>query len=274
MRQIMKTILLTWNPEKGEFPDLEQKIDDVREFAFSAGNWSIVSHKKRRSGDRFFLMRLGKKPKGIMASGYVLTNPFLSKESDGFSKNIYRIKIKFDTILDSKKETLLDVDFLKKKYPEQSIWTPQGSGIEINPKIVDELEQDWFGFSFKSDRLQSLFEKQGDDGKNYAEGGRREVFVKRYERNLYARKKCISYYGTICGVCGFDFYKVYGEIGRDFIHVHHLNLISKKKEEYQIDPVNDLRPVCPNCHAMLHKKVPPFSIKEIVEWIRLEQKEV
>jgi 5-methylcytosine-specific restriction protein A len=34
-------------------------------------------------------------------------------------------------------------------------------------------------------------------------------------------------------------------------------------EEYEVDPVNDLIPICPNCHAMIHKKVPAFSIEEL-----------
>lgn len=35
----------------------------------------------------------------------------------------------------------------------------------------------------------------------------------------------------------------------------------------QIDPISDLRPVCPNCHAMLHKKNPPYTIDELREII-------
>jgi 5-methylcytosine-specific restriction protein A len=34
--------------------------------------------------------------------------------------------------------------------------------------------------------------------------------------------------------------------------------------EYQVDPIADLRPVCPNCHAMLHSRRPtPLSIAEL-----------
>jgi 5-methylcytosine-specific restriction protein A len=31
--------------------------------------------------------------------------------------------------------------------------------------------------------------------------------------------------------------------------------ISTIGEEYQLDPVKDLVPVCPNCHAMLHRGI-------------------
>jgi predicted HNH restriction endonuclease len=45
--------------------------------------------------------------------------------------------------------------------------------------------------------------------------------------------------------------------------VHHLRPLSGIAEEYEIDPVEDLRPVCPNCHAMLHRKTPPYTIDEL-----------
>ncbi|WP_371416419.1 HNH endonuclease [Dolichospermum sp. UHCC 0299] len=76
-------------------------------------------------------------------------------------------------------------------------------------------------------------------------------------------KKCISHYGTSCFVCGFNFGKIFGELGEGFIHVHHLKPLSQIGTEYEVDPVKDLRPVCPNCHAMIHRKSPPLSIDEI-----------
>src|SRR5215510_687494 len=72
------------------------------------------------------------------------------------------------------------------------------------------------------------------------------------ERDPIARQRCIELYGYRCSVCKFTLEEVYGEIGREFIHVHHLRPLSGIAEEYEIDPVEDLRPVCPNCHAMLH----------------------
>ena len=55
-------------------------------------------------------------------------------------------------------------------------------------------------------------------------------------------------------VCEFNFEAFYGERGKGFIHVHHLSSLAEIGQEYEVDPVNDLRPVCPNCHAMLHRK--------------------
>ena len=87
---------------------------------------------------------------------------------------------------------------------------------------------------------------------NVFEGAKKEIVVNCYERSHEAREKCIAAHGCKCAVCGMDFEKMYGEIGRGFIHVHHVVPISSIGKEYQIDPVKDLIPVCPNCHAMLH----------------------
>ncbi|WP_240703149.1 HNH endonuclease [Cohnella luojiensis] len=68
-------------------------------------------------------------------------------------------------------------------------------------------------------------------------------------------------------VCGFNFHETYGEIGRTYVHVHHLFEISQIKKEYVVNPINDLRPVCPNCHTMLHKKKPAYTIEEFKDMI-------
>ncbi len=120
-------------------------------------------------------------------------------------------------------------------------------GIELNSNLIPDIIAE---------------ELSEEDVKNLPEGAKKEIIVNTYERNPEARKKCIEKYGYICCVCEFDFEKKYGEIGKGFIHVHHLKSLSEIKEEYIINPVEDLRPVCPNCHAMLHKRNPPYSIEE------------
>jgi 5-methylcytosine-specific restriction protein A len=82
-----------------------------------------------------------------------------------------------------------------------------------------------------------------------------------YERNPFARKACLNHYGYVCKVCDFNFETTYGEIGKYFIHVHHLRHIATIGEAYVVDPIKDLRPVCPNCHAMLHRKKEGLSIE-------------
>ena len=98
---------------------------------------------------------------------------------------------------------------------------------------------------------------------NLYEGTKKQITVNAYERNPQARKECIQYYGYKCQICEFNFEKVYGEIGKDFIHVHHKVDISTIGENYKVNPIKDLIPVCPNCHAMLHKRKPTYNPEEI-----------
>jgi predicted HNH restriction endonuclease len=95
------------------------------------------------------------------------------------------------------------------------------------------------------------------------EGAVRQVLVNRYERDPLARRQCISHYGAVCVVCGFSFGAVYGPVADGFIHVHHLTPLSAIGVEYVVDPVADLRPVCPNCHAVIHLGGGSRSIEEV-----------
>lgn len=106
-----------------------------------------------------------------------------------------------------------------------------------------------------------------DNEQTIVEGAKKQIIINAYERSSKARKECIEEYGYKCTICKFDFEKVYGAIGKDFIHVHHVKPLSEIDKEYKINPIQDLRPVCPNCHAMLHKKVPAYSIEEIRNFI-------
>jgi 5-methylcytosine-specific restriction protein A len=95
------------------------------------------------------------------------------------------------------------------------------------------------------------------------EGATRQVTVNAYERNPLARAQCLAKFGYSCCTCGFNFEHIYGELGRQYIHVHHLVPLSEIQAEYVVDPLKDLVPICPNCHAMIHRTIPARSITEL-----------
>ena len=134
----------------------------------------------------------------------------------------------------------------------------------MRPELVEACEQ---VFGQSDSGLVYPGELTVQDSAVLFEGAVSKIVVNRYERDKKARTECIEHYGCRCAVCGFDFAKVYGPIGRDKIHVHHLVPLSTIREEYQIDPVRDLRPVCPNCHIIIHCKSDPFTIDEVKEQI-------
>lgn len=132
--------------------------------------------------------------------------------------------------------------------PEE-LWNSNGSSVEEGQNMRWTLAACTKSSSAKA----AIFE----------EGARFSVSSTAIERNPYAREKCIEIHGCFCNVCGFDFEKIYGETGRGFIHVHHLVDLASKKEIHTVDPEKDLVPLCPNCHAMIHKERPAMSIEKL-----------
>ncbi len=106
-------------------------------------------------------------------------------------------------------------------------------------------------------------EEQFDNAELFKEGKVTEVFVNRYERNSKARLECIKHFGNNCFACGFNFEKNYGDIGKNFIQVHHKKQLSEIKREYIIDPKEDLVPLCSNCHSVIHLRNPAYSVEEL-----------
>lgn len=99
-----------------------------------------------------------------------------------------------------------------------------------------------------------------------SEGAMKSVVVNRYERDPKIKQKVIAAYnkndidsrnGYKCQVCGFDFEDAYGDLGKNFIEVHHLVPLSKIKTKHKVDPKKDLIPLCANCHAMIHRMKEP-----------------
>jgi predicted HNH restriction endonuclease len=109
----------------------------------------------------------------------------------------------------------------------------------------------------------AVFPDEVVPGESYSEGAVRRVLVNSYERDREARRKCIEHYGAKCIVCHFDFAKAYDGTVQGFIHVHHLRKLSEIGGQYKVDPIADLRPVCPNCHAIIHLRKEPYSIEEV-----------
>ncbi|WP_316797570.1 HNH endonuclease [Pedobacter agri] len=115
----------------------------------------------------------------------------------------------------------------------------------------------------KDNFADTIFPDEIDSKIPYSEGKTKQVTVNIYERNPLARQECIAFFCLNCQVCNFNFKTKFGELGTNFIHVHHLIEISTIGKEYSINPKTDLRPVCLNCHAMLHKRKPAYSIEEL-----------
>lgn len=102
--------------------------------------------------------------------------------------------------------------------------------------------------------LQEIINEEKPETPVLCEGALTSNILNKYERNQQARAACIAAHGTACSVCGLDFGKVYGPEFAGKIEVHHIVPLCEIGEEYVVDPINDLVPVCPNCHTALHSK--------------------
>ncbi len=262
----MATYLFTWNPKSWEWTDLEQASDSVKNGKRDIkGRWSCGNTKKIKINDRFFLLKQGGDlPTGIFGSGRITKAPFPDlhweeARSERGEEALY-VGISFDRLLNPETDNIIEREFLQKDAVFSTVnWNTQRSGIEIYPEVALELEQVW---SELNDGVEFILpdEVRGE----IFEGGRRSVLVNAYERNIEARQICIEHYGNCCIVCKFDFDDGYGqEIANGYIHVHHLVPLSEIGEVYVVDPIKDLVPVCPNCHAIIHKRRPPYSIAEM-----------
>lgn len=90
------------------------------------------------------------------------------------------------------------------------------------------------------------------------------------ERNraLVARKKAEarSRGELACEVCGFDFGKIYGPLGKDFIECHHKRPLSVSGST--TTRLTDLALLCSNCHRMAHRGGPWPSLAELTVLVK------
>lgn len=101
------------------------------------------------------------------------------------------------------------------------------------------------------------------------EGRKILYYTTRYERNPKLRLEAIRLHGCVCAVCEFDFGKKYGDLGKDFIEVHHTKPLHTLEEEKIVSAADDLVCLCANCHRMIHRKrnavLTVEQLKEIVK---------
>lgn len=145
----------------------------------------------------------------------------------------------------------------------RGVWKLSIAGIEHAKTIAAGYDDTHF-----ISTLKNQFPEEVGNKESFKEGATRTVKVNAYERNPKARKMCIEHFGVQCAVCDLKLADFYGEVAKDLIHVHHLKPLSEVGAEYTVDPVEDLRPVCPNCHAVIHLRKPPYSVEEMKKMLR------
>ena len=136
-------------------------------------------------------------------------------------------------------------------------------GLVLRPSVIEALNE----LGIAGHDIWPIQEELGIE-KQLVEGASFTVQVSAFERNPVARRKCVDHYGTSCTVCGFNFGTTYGNPADGYLHVHHLKPLASIGDEYVVDPIKDLRPVCANCHSVIHLRQLPYSIEEVKSMLR------
>lgn len=96
--------------------------------------------------------------------------------------------------------------------------------------------------------------KQSWSTKTRDEGAPIQVVLSTNERSGYFRKHALKRYGLKCFACDFE------PKAPTQIEIHHLDPIAEGQRETTLE---DLRPLCANCHRLAHSRRPPLTPEEI-----------
>lgn len=138
--------LFVWNPSHWAWEDLPDQIARTRAGKPALIRWTCANQ-TIAPGDRAWLVRLGQEPKGVMATGNVVSDPYEAehhndaKASEG--KTGTYVDIEFSVIRDVFKDPIVGLNELNTITIDNQQWSPQSSGIEIKPRSAALLEKLW-----------------------------------------------------------------------------------------------------------------------------------
>lgn len=163
-------------------------------------------------------------------------------------------------LIDELVEGSLSLKDLQEKGMKGAVQGPRSINGELLEFVLRHLSSDTKESQSEENLLENVIYKEGKIIQQYGT---------KYERNPNLRKKAIEIHGVTCKCCGFNYEKVYGEIGKGFIEIHHIKPMYSIKEEIIVDPNTDLVPLCSNCHKMVHrKKEQPLTIEELKQILK------
>ncbi len=260
---MVDTFVVTWNPVRWSPDELDYEHDLRASFRGETvrGRWSMGSRKSGVGvGDRVFRLRQ-RESRGIVASGSFVSEIFEDEHWEDPKETATYAEIAWDVILPH--EERLPVEALNARVADV-VWDRiQGSGVLLPAKAAREVEKMWSRHLQRLERSPTSGPDDLDSDGTYPEGAIQRTLVNRFERDRNARRACIAHHGLDCVVCGFNFGRAYGRLGEGLIHVHHLRELSSVGEGYSVDPIRDLRPVCANCHVLIHRNRPAMRIDEV-----------
>lgn len=252
-------VVLCWNrdyPDAWPFDDYVETrswiLDDGPQETF----WSVGNRRNIQPGTHAFLLGQGLEfPRGLIGHGLVTAPPETRSHWKKKGATTNYVKVLWDILLPF--DEPVPIQDLIETAPQLPWRTGiPGSGFPVKPEAVSALLI--LLDEFAPDLEEAGPGELGPD--EHWEGAVRSITVNRYERDPKARLACLEHHGYICQACDADLTQTYGdEFGRRAIHVHHVIPMATRGEEYRLDPIRDLVPLCPNCHNVIHKTDPVLT---------------
>ena len=252
----MNAMLLTWNPEKWPDDPDEREEMVIQNTSDFGGRWSTGHRKSIPDGTPIFLLAQGNN-RGIVASGRTRGAIFQDRHWNDGRKLANYVSVDFTEWIPL--DLRLHTEALELSVPSVPWRAILASGTTVDESETVALETLW------TEHLTTLgigSVRQPEElpaEERFIQGAVERVAVNRYERNPEARKKAIALHGFDCKGCGFNFEAEYGDLGKDYIVIHHLLPVSTLPTGYEVNPATDLVPLCANCHAMVHRENPPLK---------------
>jgi len=165
----MATYLLTWNPKLFAWTDLPGTSARVRKGRLVPDRWSCGVSQRLRKGDRLFILKQGREPRGIFGSGWATSDAFQDDHWNEDSTSTYGmyLNLKWDALLDPGSEPILSRDVLRTARLSEMHWNPRASGTQVLENAAAELERVWNGFLTAKFAIVPI-KPQAGDRENFA----------------------------------------------------------------------------------------------------------
>ncbi|WP_142037288.1 HNH endonuclease [Arthrobacter sp. SLBN-100] len=253
----MAAVILGWNPKEGSRWDYRAAVDQVAESGRVLERWNLGHRRNILPETEVWLLLRGSSEagSGLIGHGAVVFPPVGSMGLEDVDARDGHV-IAFDVLLPLGEQVRPGI--LSAAVPG-ILWDDATAGpVAVPPSAEPDLRRLW--------------REQGPAAAGHAglvpgacpPDAVTRIEVNRYERDADARRVCLAFHGTSCAACGFSFEASYGDAGTGFIEVHHVVPPAMLRSGYILDPVADLVPLCPNCHAMAHLGVAsPRTVSEL-----------
>lgn len=205
----------------------------------------------------------------------------LTKQLKPMGHNGKIIKGRKDTFFSQKVRNLKSHNTLTQKglaTYDNGIWKISEKGVkyleENEPILVSIKEQ---GFNHKEIKKEC---DRDYSGIIIEEGALQSMPTKYRERSQKLRAVTVGEFkrkhnnNVFCSVCGFNFSKVYGYYGKDYIEIHHTEAVHQMEIEGSRSLLREaLKKVillCANCHRIVHRRRGEMlSIKKLKKIIQI-----